>query len=61
MELPLNGQIRIQDRGGNDITQQNWEIYHRLRDEGSVWFIITLVEDGTSTTSTTSSPSTDEE
>lgn len=50
MELPLNGQIRIQDRGGKDITHDNWKGYHKLRDEGSVWFIITrVVEDGATT------------
>ena len=44
MELPLDGQIRIQDRGGTGITHSNWEVYHKLRDEGSVWFIITRVQ-----------------
>ena len=43
MELPLDVQIRIQDRGGTGITHSNWEVYHKLRDEGSVWFIITRI------------------
>jgi len=47
LELPLDRQIRIQDKNGKDITHGNWEDYHKMRDEGSVWFIITRAEDGT--------------
>jgi hypothetical protein len=51
LELPLSCQIRIQDKSGKDITHGNWEDYHKMRDEGSVWFIITLAREENGTTS----------
>lgn len=41
LELPSDCQICIRDKNGKDVTHDNWEDYHKKRDEGSIWFIIT--------------------
>lgn len=45
LELPSDCQICIRDKNGKDVTHDNWEDYHKKRDEGSIWFIITPAED----------------
>lgn len=45
LELGSNFQILIRDSDGRDVGHENWEEYQKLRNDGSVLFVITCTED----------------